>query len=125
MEDYIVIKEFPDASVGTIVKWCDEEHCYKYVKESCGYKRETNVLTRNQVEFSSFFCRVSEYDEHYGFYYPVLSRKEVLDLLKESFPDRRIDGKFSLSASAQLKHFEEELRKLAKKNAANICKKED
>lgn len=55
--------------------------------------------------------------EEYAYANPVYSRMEILDLLKKCFPDRRIDGAFSVSASIQIHRLEEKLRELGFENA--------
>jgi len=55
---------------------------------------------------------------------PLLSRKEILELIKVCFPNRSMSGEYNISASKELRRFEEGLRYLtrnkAKENYVNI-----
>jgi hypothetical protein len=66
-KDYVVIKQLPDAGVGTVVKWQDKAQHYVYKKsiptwdEQLQTKVVHNVLTKEQVqENKEFFAPVEE-----------------------------------------------------------------
>jgi hypothetical protein len=118
METYIVIKNLPDAQVGTEVHWNSYKNFYCYKKSSFVYPNDTTFLTEAQVtQTPEFFCRAIEYPEYFAYKHPVYSREEIIALIKECFPKITMSGQFELSASKEIKFFEEKLRELGKKNA--------
>ena len=56
--------------------------------------------------------------EQFAYTHPVYSRKEILQLIKECFPNRRFTGMFEISASTELHRFDSRLRELGKLNAS-------
>jgi len=106
---YVITENLPDASEGTIVKWDNESQLYYYINE----KINTPVyLAKEQVENNyNIFIRQKEYPEYYGYYYPVLSRKDVLNLYNEYFKHNREKNKHK---------FETQLRELTKFKAEEI-----
>jgi len=123
-ETYIVVKELPDANIGTKVLWDDAKCLYYYKKNAYVAPNDTAFLTAGQVtQTPEFFCKETKYPENFAYKNPVYSRKEILNLIKECFPDRSISGSFNISASKELYLFEDKLRALGKKNAETIIKK--
>lgn len=55
--------------------------------------------------------------DYYSYNNPVYSRKEILDLIKECFPDKSLNGIYKISASKQIHDFETKLRELGKINS--------
>jgi len=124
MEKYIVIKELPDANVGTEVNWDEIDNTFYYDKNGYVSPHQNNYLTAGQVTQSpEYFCRANEYPEYFAYKYPVYNREEILKLIKECFPNRSISGQFNISASKEIRHFEEKLRELGKINAENLIRK--
>ena len=123
MEDYKVIKELPDARVGVDVIWDEEKNCFFYEKSMHVTPFNKSYLTRGQVtQTPEYFCTAKEYPECYAFNYPVFSRKDILDIIKQSFPEKIMDGHFKISASSQLHNFEVLLRDIGFNNAKDILK---
>lgn len=58
--------------------------------------------------------------ELYAFRNPVYSGEEILALIKKSFPKRRIEGHYCVSACEQLICFEKQLRELGYLNAIKL-----
>ena len=115
MQKYIIIKELPDASVGTEVYWDLNINSYVYKKSAYVSPNDTNYLTAGQVtQNCDFFCKCDEYPEYYAYKYPVYSREEILGLLKDSFEKR---------TSSQIMTFENKLRELGKLKAKKILNK--
>jgi hypothetical protein len=119
---HIVIKELPDADVGTEVIWDDINCMYKYKKKNRVGLIDTNYLNREEVlENTTYFCDADHYPEYYGFHYPVLSRKDVLDLFKDIFD--------SLTNNTSITHkkrsFDKCLRNLCKEKAEEILKNDE
>ena len=84
-----------------------------------------SFLNREEVEENQeYFCKAEEYPEYYAWKYPVYSREEIHELIKECFPDRKFSGSFHLSAAKELQRFEHRLREKGKQNAERIktCK---
>lgn len=113
-EAYIVIKELPDAVVGTEVIWDEDEKLYSYEKNEPTHKGDRTYLTETQVIKSDYFCIAEKYPEYYGYYYKVLSRKDVLSIIE------KID-----MPSTRVYEFERELRVLANLNANFIIKQNE
>lgn len=121
MDKYIVIKELPDASVGTEVIWDESANVFYYEKGCWVSPHKRNYLSAGQVtQTPEYFCKAEEYPEYYAYKYPVYSREEILKLLNESFPNKSMSGKYNVSASEELMLFEEKLRNLGKSNAERI-----
>lgn len=126
MDKYIIIKELPDASVGTEVIWDESANAFYYEKECFISPHKRNYLSVEQVtQKPEYFCKAQEYPEYYAYKYPVYSGEEILKLLKDSFPNKLIGGAYKTSASKQLRTFEEGLRKLGKSNAERILIKKN
>lgn len=110
MEKYIVIKELPDAHVGTEVIWDEENNVFYYQKSGWVSPHPKNHLTPGQVtQTPEYFCRANEYPEYYAYHHPVYSRKEILDLVKECFCD-----------TSTTRKFEKRLREIGKSNAEKM-----
>jgi len=108
MEKYIIIKELPDASVGTEVIWDEESNAFYYEKGCWVSPHNRNYLSAGQVtQTPEYFCKAQDYPEYYAYHYPVYSRKEVLELLKDKLTSRD-------------QMFKERLRNLGKSNAELI-----
>jgi len=123
MEKYIIIKQLPDANVGTEVNWNKNANTFWYKKNYYISPHEKNFLTVGQVtQTPEYFCKVDEYPEYFAYKYPVYNRKEILKLIKECFPNERINGQFEISASKEIYEFEQRLRELGKTNAENLIK---
>jgi hypothetical protein len=58
--------------------------------------------------------------EDYAFNNAVYSRSEIMDILVNSFPDRRLSGIYEISAAVQIQRFQLLLRELGKENARKI-----
>jgi hypothetical protein len=125
MKKHIVIKELPDACVGTEVIWDKDANAFWYEKTGHVSPHQKNYLTAGQVtQTPEYFCDANEYPEYFAYNNPVYSRKEMLDLIKECFPNNSMRSSHGyISASQELHKFENELRKLGKLNAENIIKK--
>jgi hypothetical protein len=122
MKKHIVIKNLPDADVGTEVIWDDINCMFKYKKKKNVGLIDTNYLNREDVlENTTFFCDADHYPEYYGFNYPVLSRKDVLDLFNDIF--------HSITHNTSVTHkrnsFEKALRALCKNKAEEILNNKD
>ena len=77
VKKYIVIKQLPDARVGTEVDWSDSEYCYKYKKSAFTSPNDTSYLTDFQVESNTeYFCKAESYPDYYSYKNPVFSRKQ-------------------------------------------------
>lgn len=61
--------------------------------------------------------------EEYAFNNPTYSRKDILNLIKICFPDKRMNGIYSTSASVELYKFDTQLRELGKQKAYKILNK--
>lgn len=124
MEKYIVIKELPDASVGTEVNWDKSANAFWYKKGHFVSPYEKNFLTAEQVtQTPEYFCKADEYPEYFAYKYPVYNREEILNLIKECFPNRKITGEFEISASKEIYQFENRLREIGKSNAENLIRR--
>ena len=124
MKKHIVIKELPDANIGTEVIWDETQNCFYYEKSAYVSPYNRTFLTAGQVtQTPKFFCAVENHPEYFAFNNPVYSRKEVLDILKQSFPNRQFSGEFSISASKQINDFETLLRKIGIENAKTLLLK--
>jgi hypothetical protein len=129
MENYIIIRELPDASVGTEVIWDGLKNYFYYKKSAFVSPNATTFLTAGQVTQNPlFFCKATEYPEHYAYKYPVYSREEILSLVKECFPNRRLNGfcggVYEVSAAKEVRLFELKLREIGKINAQKLIKKQ-
>jgi len=121
MEKYIIIKELPDASVGTEVIWDESANAFYYEKGCYVSPHKRNYLSAGQVtQTPEYFCKAQEYPEYYAYKSPVYSREEILKLLKDSFPNKSMSGDYNISASKELRKFEQSLRELGKSNAEKI-----
>lgn len=117
VKKYIVIKQLPDARVGTEVDWSDSEYCYKYKKSAFTSPNDTSYLTDFQVESNTeYFCKAESYPDYYSYKNPVFSRHDILELLKESSIGNRV-------TCNELYIFEQKLRELGKTNAQKILNK--
>jgi len=84
MGKYIVIKELPDANVGTEVNWEEGKNCYSYKKCAHVSPFDKTYLTAGQVtQTSEFFTKAEDFPEYYGYHNPVFSRKNVIEILKD------------------------------------------
>lgn len=123
---YIVIKELPDASVGTEVIWDDEIGAFVYSKKDIINQVTKNYLTFDAVtKNTDFFCKVDIYPDYYAWNYPILSRFEINNLIDQCFIDKVFsdgNGKFRISASRELNKFKEKLRELGKTKAEIMIK---
>lgn len=119
---YIVIKDLPDAKIGTKVYWNRDMEYYCYEKDIKVEPNHTlSFLNREEVEKNrEYFCKAEEYPEYYAWRHPVYSRGEVYNLIKECFPNRKFSGSFSLSAAEELQRFDKRLREKGKQNAEEI-----
>ncbi len=121
MEKYIVIKELPDAHVGTEVIWDEYDNNFYYEKSCYVSPHSRNYLSAGQVTQSpEYFCKAEEYPEYYTYHFPVYSRGEIIKLIKECFPNKIISNEL---ISREMKIFEDKLRELGKYNAEKIIKK--
>ncbi len=126
MEKYIVIKELPDAIVGTEVNWDESANAFWYKKGCYVTPHDKSFLTAGQVmQTPEYFCKANEYPEYFAYKYPVYSRKEILSLIEECFPNQSMsnDKDRRISASKEIQQFECKLRELGKCNAEMIMKK--
>ncbi len=73
--------------------------------------------------FESILKSPEEEAEEYAYDNPVYSRKDILDLIKMNFPDRRFNGIYSVSSSIELHRFENQLRELGKQKAYSLLNK--
>lgn len=113
-QKYVVIKKLPDADVGIEVIWDETNNCYYYEKSAHVSPNDKSYLTAGQVtQTPEFFCKAIEYAEYYGYHFPVLSRKEVLNLL---------DSHYNKTNTPERRCFETDLRELAKINAEKLIK---
>jgi hypothetical protein len=123
MEKYILIKELPDASVGTEVIWDEPANAFYYQKGCFISPYSRNYLSAGQVtQNQEYFCKAVEYPEYFAYNNPVYSREEILKLLNGVFPNKIVDF---LSVSPQLKRFEDALRELGKIKAEKILNKKN
>lgn len=121
MEKYIIIKELPDANIGTEVIWDETLNAFYYKKSCYISSYEKNILTVEQVtQTPAYFCKIDEYPEYFAYKYPVYSREEILNLIKECFVNKKLTGQFELSASKEIHQFENRLREIGKINAETI-----
>ena len=110
MEKYIVKTELPDAKVGTEVLWDESTEAYYYLSDSI-LPTQKHYLSKEQVICKGrYFCKAIEYPEYYAFIYPLFSRKEVLEIMREAFPNRSYSGMFHTSASKEMDKFQALLR---------------
>jgi hypothetical protein len=120
---YIVIKELPDADVGTEVKWSENENCFYYDKTLWVSPHNKSYLSKGQVmENPEYFTPAEQYQEYYAYKNPVYNREEILNLLNTCFPNKTISGQFHISVSKEIEQFKSKLRELGLKNAKNILK---
>lgn len=121
---YIVIKQLPDADVGTEVKWSEEENLFYYDKTAWISPHNKNYLSKGQVmENPEYFCPAGQYPEYYGYKNPIYSREEILNLLSNCFPNKTILGdQFNISVLKEIECFKSGLKKLGIENAKNILK---
>ena len=118
MEKYIIIKKLPDANVGTEVNWDESVNAFWYKKECYISSHEKSFLTAEQVtQTPEYFCKANEYPEYFAYKYPVYSREDILNLIEECFPNKRMSGQFEISASKEIHQFKNKLRELGKSNA--------
>lgn len=113
MSNYIIIKELPDAYIGTEVIWDESANSYYY--EKCGWvsPHQRNYLTMGQVtQTPEYFCKKEEYPDYFAYKNPVYSREEILSLINVCF------GK----DTKDIYNFEKKLRELGIKNAELILK---
>lgn len=123
MDKYIVIRELPDASVGTEVNWDECVNAFWYLKNCFVSQHDKSFLTAGQVtQTTEYFCKADEYPEYFAYKYPVYNREEILNLVKECFPNKRMTGQFEISASKEIQLFETKLRELGKSNAENLIR---
>jgi len=124
MEDYVVIRDLPDAKEGTMVFWHCEEEAFFYEKSNVAANGvKLNWLSKEQVIHGSiWFCKANDYPEYYAYHNPIFSRKDVLAILKTAFPEKRLDGVYSINASKQINTFEALLRNFGKDRAKEIIK---
>lgn len=121
MEKYIIIKELPDANIGTEVIWDESSNAFYYEKSCYISPHKKNFLTAAQVtQTPKYFCKADEYPEYFAYKYPVYSREEILNLIKECFVNKRMTGQFEISASKEIHQFENRLKEIGKFNAENI-----
>lgn len=121
MDKYIVIKKLPDASVGTEVIWDENANAFYYKKNCWVSPHDKNYLSFRQVtQTPEYFCSERKHTEYFAYNYPVYSRKEILELLKECFPDKNISGSFNLSVSNEIHNFEIKLKDLGMRNAKKL-----
>jgi len=120
-QNYVVIKQLPDANIGTHVIWSEAENCYKYFKSAYVSPNDITYLTAGQVtQTPEFFCKAIEYPEYYGYHFPVLSRGEVLELVKKYLIGDKDEVTYNKLES--IHSFEVNLRDLAEKNAKKLRK---
>lgn len=122
MTNYIVIKELPDASVGTEVIWDESANAFYYEKCCWVSPHRRNYLSAGQVtQTPEYFCKAIEYPEYYAYKFPVYNREEILRLLIECFPSRNVsNGSYNLTVSNEIQLFERKLRELGRANAEKI-----
>jgi len=121
MDTYIVIKQLPDADVGTKVNWDKNANVFYYKKSCFVSPHKKSYLTAGQVtQTPEYFCKIDEYSEYFAYKYPVYSREEILNLVEECFPNKRISGEFEISSSKEIHHFKERLKEIGKFNAEKI-----
>ena len=124
MDKYIIIKELPDAHVGTEVNWDENTNAFWYEKWCFVSPHQKNYLTAGQVtQTPEYFCKANEYPEYFAYKYPVYNREEILNLIKECFPNKRMSGQFEISASKEIHQFESKLRELGKNNAETLIRR--
>lgn len=124
MEKYIIIKELPDANVGTEVNWDESANAFCYKKGCFVSPHEKSFLTAGQVtQTPEYFCKANEYPEYFAYKHPVYNREEILNLIKECFPNKRMSGQFEISASKEIHLFENRLREIGKSNAENLIRR--
>ena len=101
------------------------ELLFKFIK-FCEYKmipgeRYSNDQINYYIQsFESTLKDKNEEAEEYAYDNPVYSRKDILELIKMSFPDKRMNGIYSTSASIELHRFETQLRELGKQKAYKL-----
>ena len=126
MENYVVIKELPDAHVGTDVIWDEGKNHYTYQKSSYVSPASKNYLTAGQVtQTPAFFKKASEYSEYFAWDNPVYSRKEIYDLIKTTFENSEF-GTVNLNGhnfEILLTRFRNALREMGKNNAEKLLNK--
>lgn len=116
MEKYIIIKELPDAPVGTEVIWDESTNAFYYEKSCYVTPHKRNYLSAGQVtQTPEYFCKEQEYPEYYAYKHPVYSIEEILELLKYAFPNSS-----KISTSKEFMSFKDLLRILGKSNAERI-----
>lgn len=121
---YIVIKELPDADVGTEINWDECANAFWYKKSCFIPPHEKSFLTAGQVtQTPEYFCKADEYPEYFAYKHPVYNREEILNLIKECFPNRRMSGQFDISASKEIHEFEKRLRDIGKYNAEILIRR--
>lgn len=126
MEKYIVIKELPDAPVGTEVNWDEDNNVFWYNKNVWIPPYKKNHLSAGQVtQNPEYFCEADKYPEYFAYKNPVFSKEEIINLLNESFPDQTIDGGYKISPARELLHFKGKLNELGKVNAEKLIKKNE
>jgi len=124
MVNYIVIKNLPDACVGTDVMWDTSANSYYYKKSAYVSPNDTTFLTAGQVtQNPEFFCKDVDYPEYFAYKHPVYNREEIISLIEECFPDKRMSGDYQISASNEIELFRKKLRELGKTNAKKIINK--
>jgi len=119
MENYILIKDLPDAKQGTVLYWSEVDNKFTY----CDLNGVIKSLTKEQVITNNhFFIAANKYPEYYAWNNPVYSRKELHALFKEIFYARYITDQFGnkTSGSIELNHLDTSLRILGKMNAEKI-----
>ncbi len=100
----------------------NKELLFKFMK-FCEHKIFTGGRNNNDrinymiQSFENTIKSPDEEAEEYAYDNPVYSRKDILELIKLSFPDKRMNGIYSTSASIELQRFETQLRELGKQRA--------
>lgn len=62
MNDYVVVKQLPDAGVGTIVHWDKNKNCYWYGKSVWVSPHKYNYLSSGSVrQNTEFFAPIDKY----------------------------------------------------------------
>ena len=121
MDNYILLKDLPDTAKGTKLIWDEGANAFYYEKGAWVSPHQRNYLTAGQVtQTPEWFVKEKDYAELFCFQNPTYSRKEILDLLKTCFPNKRVTGQYEISAARELYAFEQELRKLGKQKAEYI-----
>jgi hypothetical protein len=117
MKTYIVIKELPDAYVGTEVLWDENGNYYYYQKNAHVSPHDRTFLTKEQVtKNAEHFYEAENYPSYYTWHYPVYSRKEICELVEKCFPNYIVSGEgFRKSVAEEIRRFEQELRALGNK----------